>query len=173
MSDKEMEAWWALEAAADAARRTATAALREQGLTPSQYELLELLEGMRCGCCGEGECRCESSYLCQNDLGGRIACTKGNVSGLVHRLAAEGLISREPDPRDRRYNAVRITGKGRGVLMAARPAFAEAVRHTLAPLNAEDLEALTGALGKLRPAGAQGPALPSPNGEDHANERTR
>lgn len=141
--------WWALEGAADAARQEAAAALRAHGLTMAQYELLELLEGMRCGCCGEGECRCDSSYLCQNDVSGRISCTKGNVSGLVHRLAQEGLISREPDPKDRRYNSVRITVKGRAALMAARPAFADAVESTLAPLDAAEAAQLEGLLKKM------------------------
>ena len=143
-------AWWALEEAADAARQAAASALRPAGLTPAQYQLLDLLEGMRCGCCGEGECRCDSSYLCQNDVGSRISCTKGNVSGLVGRLVEDGLISREPDPKDRRYNSVRITAKGRAALMAARPHFTAAVHATLGCLAAPELEILTELLRKAR-----------------------
>jgi DNA-binding MarR family transcriptional regulator len=149
MDTERSAVWWALEAAADGARRSAAAALRECGLTLAQYQLLEVLEGMRCGCCGEGECRCASSYLCQNDVGGRISCTKGNVSGLVQRLVAEGLISREPDPGDRRYNSVRVTVKGRAALMAARPHFAAAVESATRALTNEDLPALHTLLKKI------------------------
>lgn len=148
----QQTAWWALESAASRARHLAAAALREHGLTPAQYELLELLEGMRCGCCGEGECRCASSYLCQNDVVGRIRCTKGNVSSLVQRLHVEGLISREPDPADRRHNAVRITARGRAALMAARPAFATSALETMEPMTDEETKTLTDLL--LRLSGA-------------------
>jgi DNA-binding MarR family transcriptional regulator len=167
MSTEKSAVWWALEAAADSARREAAAALRESGLTLPQYQLLEVLEGMRCGCCGEGECRCDSSYLCQNDVGGRISCTKGNVSGLVQRLVADGLISREPDPADRRYNSVRVTVKGRVALMAARPRFAAAVETSLRTLNDADLSALRDLLGKIGENAAAD--RPGPRGENDGN----
>jgi DNA-binding MarR family transcriptional regulator len=91
-------------------------------------------------------------------VSGRISCTKGNVSGLVHRLAGEGLISREPDPRDRRYNSVRITAKGRAALMAARPAFTRSARETLGTLTPGELETLAGLLQKISPRRASGGA---------------
>lgn len=139
----------ALQEAADAVQRAAASALRAHGLSSAQYELLALLEGMRCGCCGEGECRCETSYLCQNDVSDRIASTKGNVSGLVQRLVEQGLISREPNPADRRYNAVRITASGRRVLLAARPDVETAVAERLDSLSAEEARNLTALLSRI------------------------
>jgi len=141
----------ALQAAADRSQRAMARALRPHGLTLAQYDLLVLLEGMRCGCCGEGECRCDSSYLCQNDIGGRIDCTKGNVSGLVNRLAEDGLISREPDPRDRRYNAIRITAPGRAALLRAMPDVKAAEGGVFEPLDEAEAETLASLLERLGP----------------------
>lgn len=135
--------WKALSDAHAAAERALTSALRPHGLTPAQFELLSVLEDMRCGCCGEGECKCDSSYLCQNDVGSRIDCTKGNVSGIVQRLVQSGAISREPNPADRRYNAVRITAKGRTALFAARPAVEATLRAAFGGLSDIELDTLS------------------------------
>lgn len=138
--------WKELEAAANALRASVADVLRKHGLTPAQYELLGVLEDIRCGCCGEGECRCESSYLCQNDVSRTIACTKGNVSGLLSRLAADGLISREENPRDRREKAVRITARGRLRYLAATPDVEDAVARAFQPLSPLEMFTLAGLL---------------------------
>lgn len=141
----------ALAAAAGEVQRATAHALRRHGLSAAQYALLEALEAMRCGCCGEGECRCDSSYLCQNDVGGRIGTTKGNVSGLVQRLAEQGRISREPNPADRRYNAVRITAAGRKALLAARPDAEAAAAEALSPLAPDEARHLRALLRRIAP----------------------
>jgi DNA-binding MarR family transcriptional regulator len=141
--------WRELDSGADAATTAVTAALRKHRLTPAQYRLLGVLEDIRCGCCGEGECRCESSYLCQNDVSETIACTKGNVSGLLSRLAAEGLISREENPRDRREKAVRITARGRLRYLAAMPDVEAAVTRAFRPLSPLELFTLSGLLRQI------------------------
>jgi DNA-binding MarR family transcriptional regulator len=48
-----------------------------------------------------------------NELSLRMMVTNGNVTGLVERLAAEGLVDRRPAPNDRRAQTVRLTAKGR------------------------------------------------------------
>lgn len=145
----ERMTWDSLRRSADALDRLAGLALRPHGITLPQYDLLEILEAMRCGCCGEGECRCESSYLCQNDVGQRIATTKANVSGLVQRLTLEGYISREPNPADRRYNAVRITARGRQVLLAARPDVERVLTSAFETLDASESQELTRLLKRI------------------------
>lgn len=140
----------AIQAAAAAFERARAHALRPHRLTPAQYDLLDLLERMRCGCCGEGECRCPASYLCQNDISDRVACSKGNVSALVQRLVAGGFASREPDPRDRRHNAVRITAAGREALARARPDVDASADRLLGAFSSDDaarLEALLDRVG--------------------------
>lgn len=138
---------------ANTSERVLSGALRPAGLTPAQYEIMALLESMRCGCCGEAECRCDSSYICQNELGAKVATTKGNVSGIVQRLVEDGLISREMNPRNRRENSIRITANGRAALFAAQPLYEAAVVSTLSPLNGGELDALCSMLGRLLLAG--------------------
>jgi DNA-binding MarR family transcriptional regulator len=138
---------------ASASDRILSAALRPHHLTLTQYEILALLEAMRCGCCGEDECRCDESYICQNDVGERISTTKGNVSGTVQRLVEDGLVSREMNPRNRRENAVRITAKGRAALFAAQPDYESAVARCFAPLDEDQVAALCRLPGVVQPPG--------------------
>jgi len=46
-------------------------------------------------------------------LAERLSCVKSNVTQLVDRLEADGLVSREPDPNDRRSRLAVITPPGR------------------------------------------------------------
>src|SRR4051794_24754706 len=49
----------------------------------------------------------------QLELAAAIGYDKTRLIGLLDSLEAEGLITREPDPSDRRARVVRITAKGR------------------------------------------------------------
>lgn len=46
-------------------------------------------------------------------LADRLSCVKSNVTQLVDRLEADGLVSRESDPNDRRSKLAVITAAGR------------------------------------------------------------
>ncbi len=46
-------------------------------------------------------------------LADRLSCVKSNVTQLVDRLEADGLVSRESDPNDRRSKLAVITATGR------------------------------------------------------------
>src|SRR6266700_2202016 len=46
-------------------------------------------------------------------LAERLACVKSNVTQLVDRLEADGLVSREADPNDRRSRIAVLTDAGR------------------------------------------------------------
>ncbi|MFN3285372.1 MAG: MarR family winged helix-turn-helix transcriptional regulator [bacterium] len=51
--------------------------------------------------------------LAMGPLSKRMMVTAGNVTRLVDQLEAEGLVTRVPDPRDRRTVRVRLTAEGR------------------------------------------------------------
>lgn len=51
--------------------------------------------------------------LSMNRLAGELGCDNSNVTGLVDRLAARGLVSRRADPEDRRVRQVVLTAAGR------------------------------------------------------------
>src|SRR3954462_1260350 len=53
-------------------------------------------------------------------LAERLACVKSNVTQLVDRLEADGLVTRAPDPGDRRSRLAALTAAGAPALQAGR-----------------------------------------------------
>src|SRR5688572_23354610 len=89
-------------------RRVSSAIATEMkglGLSIPQFDLLSTLT------------ECEG--LTQQELAGRLYVTKGNVSGLVGRLAEAGLVERRASPGDRRSHALYLTSRGRAVAQRA------------------------------------------------------
>jgi DNA-binding MarR family transcriptional regulator len=121
------EAWSLLLeiAAADRARRPAISA--ELGISAAQAEVLECLEPDR------------PTAMCR--VAERLGCDPSNVTGIVGRLEARGLVERRPDPADRRIRNLVLTDAGRHLRarLAARLAEPPAL---LARLSAADREAL-------------------------------
>jgi DNA-binding MarR family transcriptional regulator len=75
--------------------------------------------------------------------------TQPAMTGLVGRLAGNGLVERAPDPADRRGVLVTVTPDGRAVLAARRRARAEALADLLDRLDADDHAALAAAMGAV------------------------
>lgn len=48
-----------------------------------------------------------------HDLATELGCDNSNVTGLVDRLAARGLVDRQPSPDDRRVRHIVLTAAGR------------------------------------------------------------
>lgn len=46
-------------------------------------------------------------------LAERLHCDASNITGIADRLEARGLVSRQPDPADRRVKALALTPRGR------------------------------------------------------------
>lgn len=53
-----------------------------------------------------------SSSLPMSELAGRLGCDSSNVTGLVDRLEARGLVARQPSFDDRRVKNVTLTAHG-------------------------------------------------------------
>jgi DNA-binding MarR family transcriptional regulator len=70
-------------------------------------------------------------------LAERIACVKSNVTQLVDRLEAEGLVRRETDSEDRRIVRAVITAEGRVKYVEAARARAEAEQRLAGAIPAE------------------------------------
>jgi DNA-binding MarR family transcriptional regulator len=74
-----------------------------------------------------------------------------SMAQTVADLEAEGLVAREPDPRDGRRALVRMTRSGRAVLAAERRRRDDWLAQAMASeLSAEDRETLARAVGILR-----------------------
>ncbi|POX48207.1 MarR family winged helix-turn-helix transcriptional regulator [Streptomyces sp. Ru72] len=73
--------------------------------------------------------------VAQADLGRGIALDPKDLVGVLNDLQAAGLVLREPDPRDRRKNAVSLTEEGGRLLKRCEKAAREANDTLLAPLS--------------------------------------
>lgn len=82
-------------------------------------------------------------------LAGRIACVKSNMTQLVDRLEADGLVARVDDPEDRRSVLAAITAEGRKRYNLGVRALAERERELFAEFNAEERKRLLSFLKRL------------------------
>lgn len=83
-----------------------------------------------------------------------LACDASNVSQIVARLEARGLVERTPDAADRRVKLVRITPAGRRVYRRVRAAFREDCQ-TLQRLDEHERHELQRLLEKMMRAPAE------------------
>lgn len=93
-------------------RRLAGALRTRFGTTLARFDLLAQLAHAREG---------DADGLTMSELSRRLMVSNGNVTGLVSRLAAEGLIKRRTSPLDRRAQLVCLTPKGEQALAAMIP----------------------------------------------------
>jgi DNA-binding MarR family transcriptional regulator len=84
------------------------------------------------------------------ELSGRMMVSNGNVTGLVERLTAEGLIDRRPAPNDRRVQIVSLTAEGRRLFRAMARANGDWIGEAFADLTPGEVEALMRLLGKAK-----------------------
>ena len=82
-------------------------------------------------------------------LAERLACVKSNVTQLVDRLEADGLVTRSHDPGDRRSRLAVLTDKGRQVCALGSEIRHRAERELFGALAADELLELRRLLAKL------------------------
>jgi DNA-binding MarR family transcriptional regulator len=110
-------------------RRNQTERLAPLGLTPAQARALRVIVG-------DGE------PLRMVDLADRLDVVPRSVTTLVDALESAGLVTRTPDPTNRRSLLVLPTEQGRATRAEMAAARREAVAELLAPLSAEQRETL-------------------------------
>jgi DNA-binding MarR family transcriptional regulator len=116
--------------------------LRPHGLTPAQYNALRILRGAH------------PEPLPCGEVGARLVAPVPDVTRLLDRLAARGLVRRERDPADRRVVRVGITAEGLARLAAVDAPLTAWIRARLAKLGDRELETLSELLERARaPAG--------------------
>lgn len=83
------------------------------------------------------------------ELAARLACVKSNVTQLIDRLEADGLVSRASDPNDRRSRLAVLTSAGRKAFEAGSKIQQQAEHDAFSGLTAEESHQLLALMGKL------------------------
>ena len=109
--------------------------LRDQGLTNSQFGVLEALLHL--------------GPLCQREIGEKILKTGGNMTLVIDNLVKRGLVKRVQDSRDRRYMEIHLTLKGQDLISGVFPRHAAIAEEVFAILNADEQKQLGELLKKL------------------------
>jgi DNA-binding MarR family transcriptional regulator len=127
---------FSLLGAAHAVESRIELALSPLGLSLAKLNLLGILVSAR-------------QPLTLGELAGKLACVRSNVTQLVDRLEADGLVRRESDPADRRSIRAVITDAGRDRERAGYHALAriqDEISQALARFDAAHVESALSAL---------------------------
>lgn len=92
-----------------------------------------------------------------SEIAAHLGITKQSAGTIVDQLLAEGYVVKEPDPRDRRAQLVRLTTRGEEVTSLASEAVAAEWRRLEDTVGGEGLAALTGVLEALGRGGVPRP----------------
>jgi len=114
--------------------------LAAAGLTPTQLGVLEAI--------------LHKGPLTQRELGRKVLTSAGNMTDVVDKLEARGLVCRMRSPRDRRIVLVTLTQPGRALIEALFPRHARDIAVAMGGLSCEELEVLGALLRKLGLAAA-------------------
>src|SRR5271154_5563937 len=86
-----------------------------------------------------------------SQLAGRLSCVKSNITQLVDRLEADGLVARKPDPNDRRTRLAVMTAAGRRACKEGRRIQQQTERDLFGALTGDEARQLAALMGKLTP----------------------
>lgn len=106
------------------------------GLSFTQFAVLELLYN-------RGE-------FTVKQITEKVLSTGGNITLVIQRLEKDELISRKPNPRDKRSCFIAITDKGRELMDVVFPAVMDAIESYFSRITKEDAETVVAILRKLR-----------------------
>ena len=148
-----LRTWLRLLACATLVEREVRGRLRERfDTTLPRFDVLAQLDAAA----ADG-----SAAITMSALSERLMVTNGNVTALVERLAADGLVARTPSPTDGRAPLVRLTARGSRARAAMAPEHHRWIGELFAPLTADERAQLHLLLGKLK-ASLRAPAGPDP-----------
>lgn len=141
MEDRAVKAYLKLIRAADTiSSRTHRLRLRD-GLTVTQFAVMEALF--------------HNGPTCQKDIARKIFKSNGNITTVIDNLEKRGLARRLRQQSDRRYVAVELTEHGREVIAKSFPLHVEAIVREFGHLTDTEVETLAQLCRKLalKPAG--------------------
>ena len=143
----ELRVWLRLLTCANLIERRVRRRLRESfEVTLPRFDLLAQLERAPDG-------------LTMGELSRRLMVTSGNVTGLIERMASEGLVERTVAASDRRVQLVRLTPAGRSTFHAMTPVHESWIAAMMAGLGRKEMATLYALLARLKRSleAAEGP----------------
>ncbi|SDS38801.1 MarR family winged helix-turn-helix transcriptional regulator [Actinoplanes derwentensis] len=141
----EMATWSSLMAVVLWLPGALDGALKTQGLSHHEFQILWWLSLSETGTCTMG------------DLAGNASVTPSHLSRIAARLESRGWIVRRPDPSDARFTLASLTEEGGRKVAECTPGYYATVREhlfsRLSPDQAQQLGVITGQiLHSLNPA---------------------
>jgi len=110
---------------------------RDFGITLPRFDLLAQLDRAPGG-------------LTMGELSRRMMVSNGNVTSLIDRLVAEGMVERRPVPGDRRAQLVRLSPAGKRAFDTMTPAHKAWINDLLGGLDRKEMRALLDLLAELK-----------------------
>ena len=135
--ERALSAYVKLLRASETVHSEATRTLAGEGLSASQFAVLEALYHV--------------GPMCLSELADKILKTSGNLTMVVGNLQKNGLVTRQPSAEDRRFVSVVITEKGRKLMARVFPVHLERIvelMSRLSPAQQDELGRLCRKLGK-------------------------
>ena len=126
--ERALSAYVKLERAAGAAFAYARVGLEEEGLTLSQFAVLEALYHL--------------GPLFLGDLARRILTSSGNLTLVVDNLQKRGLVKRKQQGKDKRFILAAITPAGKKLIARIFPEHARRITEIMARLKPEEQQEL-------------------------------
>jgi len=123
---------------AQATYRVALEALRPAGITPAQFNVLRILRGAR------------PNALPAGKIAERMVNDDPDLTRLLDRLEAQGLVEKARSGKDRRVVNVRITKAGLARVQRASKVVTRSLSAALSPVGARKLERLVDLLEETR-----------------------
>jgi DNA-binding MarR family transcriptional regulator len=134
----EEEVFLNLQRSAEVLTRRLTEVMKPAELTPTQYNVLRILRGA------------EPDGLPCREIGARMVTHDSDVTRLLDRLGARGLVTRSRGERDRRVVSTRITDEGLRLLATLDETVRDFMARELGHLGRERLRTLAELLEEVR-----------------------
>ncbi|HEV2117918.1 MAG TPA: MarR family transcriptional regulator [Terriglobales bacterium] len=135
--ERALSAYVKLLRASESVRAEAGRTFAGQGLSPSQFAVLEALYHV--------------GPMCLSELAHKILKTSGNLTMVAGNLEKRGLVVRQQSAEDRRFVSLAITDKGRKLMARVFPVHLERIvelMNRLSPAEQEEFARLCLRLGK-------------------------
>ena len=133
--ERALRLWIALARCYTTYSKSVANKVQEYGLTTPQFGIIEALYHL--------------GPLSLGQLADKLLVTGGNVTYVMDRLEAQGLVVRERSPQDRRIIQAKLTPDGRELIREVFPGHGAFIEDLASHLDGDEQEALRSLLKKL------------------------